>query len=80
MQKIKKIITFMIFIIIITLSSTVFADDEIEEEFDFSQMNEFLQTVTSDVNKLPNINSRYAVIYDRKTRNGIIWEKGKCKM
>lgn len=72
----------MTFVIIIIMQSVVFADDELEEEFDFSGIDEFLQTVTSDANKLPNINSRHAVVYDRSS--GIVLygkkENERCKM
>lgn len=75
MQKLKKVIAFIMFFIISSFHVTVFADDDFDEEFDFTQFDEFLQTVNGEVNKIPNINSRHAVIYDRTTRQSSIWKK-----
>lgn len=75
-QKIKKIISIIIFSIIITLQIPVFAEVE-DEEFDFNFLNEFLQDVDTEINKIPNINSRHAVLYDRSTRKSVIWQKRK---
>ncbi|MCI8397170.1 MAG: hypothetical protein HFJ52_06040 [Clostridia bacterium] len=68
MQKIKKIIILLTLIFTLTFPIVVKAEDEIEEEFDFTGIGELLQSVTSEANKIPNINSRHAVIYDRATR------------
>lgn len=77
MKKIKKFVIFIIFLSIISLQVHVFADDEFDEEFDFSGLNEFLQEVDSEVNSIPQINSRHAIVYDRATRRGVIWKKGE---
>ncbi len=77
MQKIKKIIILLILIFILPFPTAVKAEDEIEEEFDFTGIGELLQSVTSEANKIPEINSRHAVIYDRATRQCTIWQKRK---
>lgn len=41
-----------------------------------SLMN-FYKMFGVEINKVPNINSRHAVIYDRATRKYIIWKKRK---
>lgn len=82
MKRIKKIFALFIFVIFISCQMTVFAVSEIEEEFDFNELDNFLQTVTSDVNKVPDINSRHAVVYDRCS--GLVLygkkENERCKM
>ena len=82
MRKIKKYFIFIIFVILISFNNVVYADDEFDEEFDFAQIDEFLQTVNSEANKLPNINSRHAIVYDRNS--GVILygkkENERCKM
>jgi len=45
-KKLKKIVVIIILIVIITLQTAVYAEN-IDEEFDFSQLNEFLQDVRS---------------------------------
>ena len=82
MQKIKKIITFIIFFSIISLQMSVLADNETDEEFDFNQLNEFLQDVDSELNKIPDINSRHAIVYDRETGSILYGKKEneRCKM
>lgn len=80
MLKIRRTIIFLIIIIILSFPSIVRADEELDEEFDFTGMNEFLQSVTSEANKIPDINSRHAVVYDRATREHTIWQKRKRKM
>lgn len=82
MQKIKKFILILICIIIISIPITVIGANEFEEEFDFTQFDEFLKTVGGEVNELPNINSRHAVVYDR-TSGTILYgkkENERCKM
>ena len=82
MQKLKKIIILFILVIIISLQGSIFAAEDTEEEFDFTQFDQFMQTVTSEVNKLPSINSRHAIVYDRNS--GVVLfgkkENERCKM
>lgn len=76
MQK-KIICTTFIFIIIINLVISVYADDELEEtSISQSEIEEILET-TVDASKIPTINSRNAVCYDRTTRKSFIWKAGK---
>lgn len=82
MQKIRKAIFILICISIISIPMVVLGANEFEEEFDFGQFDEFLKTVGGDINELPNINSRHAVVYDR-TSGSILYgkkENEKCKM
>lgn len=82
MQKIKRIVVFIIFFSIVSLQIRVFADDDVDEEFDFSQLSEFLQGVNSEVNKMPQINSRHAIVYDRCSGTVLYGKKEneRCKM
>lgn len=77
MQKIKRVAIFLVFIILINFQIPVFADIEMEEEFDFTQIDEFLKAVNGEANEIPKINSRHAVVIDRATRTCIIWKKRK---
>ena len=82
MRKIRNVILFIIFLSIVSVQMIVFADDEFDEEFDFNQLNEFLQDVDSEVNKIPQINSRHAVVYDRCSGTVLYGKKEneRCKM
>ena len=74
----KKI--FVVIFILILLSSfisPIYADDELEEiNISEQEINEIRQT-SVDVTKIPSINSRYAIIYDRTSRKSTIWKTGK---
>ena len=75
MHKCKTLIIIAIFVMVMNLIIPVYADDEIEqEEITKEEINEILET-TADVADEPIINSRYAVIYDRTSRNYFIWKK-----
>lgn len=71
----KSISIFLIIILTISFNIKVFADDNTEETFETSEIGELLEAVTGEANEEPVINSRHAVVYDRKARKSIIWEK-----
>ncbi len=64
MRKCKSIIKYILFIIIICISSTSIADDK-EEEIVSYEINEVYKAVVAENEKTPIINSRHAVVYDR---------------
>lgn len=74
MQRIRMICSIIVFILLFNLNVSVYADD-ISEEIDVSveELEEILEA-TAEVTKIPTINSRNAVVYDRKTRKGALWE------
>lgn len=78
MKKIKLIIIFILLINIITIP--VYANTDTEEtELTKEELEQIVETATT-LEKVPNINARNAVIYDRTSRYNIIWKKRKCKM
>ena len=78
--------SFLIFLIIITLFSTVsFADDEDEEELNSTELQEIVETyakeseeieVNAKKNKEPILNSKAAIIYDRTSKR-VMWGKNE---
>lgn len=65
---------------IINLNTYVYADDEIEEvDVTLEEMGEILEAATG-IEKVPTINSRYAIIYDRTSRRSFVWETRKYEM
>ena len=77
MQKIKKVLFIIVFVSIIILNNCVYADDEIEEsDITWEEIEEIKETA-ADVNEIPQINSRNAVIYDRTSRSSYIWKRRK---
>lgn len=82
MRNIKKFLSIILFLSIVFLQIPVFADDNVEEEMDSYEINGFIEEVGAELHKLPNINSRHAVVYDR-TSGVILYgkkENEKCKM
>ncbi|MCI9366068.1 MAG: hypothetical protein HFJ54_05920 [Clostridia bacterium] len=75
MQKLKILWTFLIFIIIFGSTHFVYADDEIEETDVTPEEIEQILEATTEAIDIPVINSRNATIYDRKSRESIIWKK-----
>lgn len=71
---------FFIFIICISISPKIFADDFLEDSISNDDLSE-IQT-SSDVSNIPKINARHAVIYDRASST-ILYGKSEneqCKM
>ncbi len=80
MQKIKMIIGIIIFIIVLNIMNPIYADDELEEtSITLEEMEQIIEA-TSNIEEIPIINSRNAVIYDRTSRKSIIWKTRKQKM
>ena len=77
-----KIIISLIIILMIITNISVFAYENPDEEMGIEELDDFLKTVGAEVKKEPNINSRHAVVYDRKTGKVLDLKKEneKCKM
>lgn len=74
----KRIISLIILLIICTSNIIIFADDEIEEynkKIDNNEINKTIET-SVNLNDEPKINSRSAVVIDRKSKN-IIYGKNE---
>ena len=80
MQKIKMIWITAIFIMLMSFTFSIYADDEIGEVDITKEEIDAILEASSDVNDIPVINSRNAVIYDRLSRKNIIWKERKYKM
>jgi len=80
MQKAKVLWIIIIFIIILSFTFSIYADDEIEEKDVTKEEIEEILQASSDINDIPVINSRNAIVYDRTSRQGAFWKKGKHKM
>ena len=74
MKKIKQIFTMCFIIVCIPL--TCIAANEDYEELDYVWLEEEINKAKEA--KLPNINSRYAVVFDRTSKT-VIWEKDSKK-
>ena len=77
MRKVIKIVYIFIAVFLITSNFTVFADDNIEEELDWSEIESEIKSANSEAKNMPVINSRHAVVIDRTSRKSFIWKKGK---
>lgn len=66
----------ILFTIIINIcSSSIYANDEEEEELNVNEMQEIVESSTSPTDE-PVINSKAAIIYDRTTKK-VIWGKAQ---
>lgn len=74
-MRLKKYAFILVILLILSINKIIFANDDFEEEFDFDRLNDFLTEVDSEANEVPGINSRHGVVYDRSTREYIIWKK-----
>lgn len=75
MRKIKTILIILLIIFINFTAIPVYANTEIEEnEITKEELDEIIETA-SNLEKVPNINARNAVIYDRTSRKNYIWKK-----
>lgn len=74
MRKLKKIII-LLAISILLLQKQIYADDHLEETIQIDDMNDIFQMVGAEVEKLPVINARHAIVYDRTSRSSLVWEK-----
>ena len=67
----KKIIAIMLVIMFVSMPIRVLADDVEEEETEF---DEDILNVSTEVDNIPNINSRACVIFDRDSKR-VLFEK-----
>ena len=75
----KKIILFITLLILINfISIPIYANTE-EADITKEELDQILETAVT-LEKVPNINSRNAIVYDRTSRNYTVWKKGKFKM
>ena len=79
LQKTKYIIILLLLLTTIT-SNITFAIESSDDNLEIDEINSLVEDVESDINKTPTINSRHAVVYDRNSRENIIWEKWKWKV
>lgn len=77
----KKVFIFIfVFLTILLKAVCVNADDEIDEiSVSQNDIKNIVEAAT-DVTKIPTINSRYAVVYDRISRKHLIWKTRKQKV
>lgn len=73
MQKLVKIVSIFLILFFIASNFLVFADDNIEEELEWSEIENEIRSASSEANEAPSINSRHAVVIDRTTRKSFIW-------
>ncbi len=74
----KKIFVIVILIILVNFTvNPIYANTEAEEtDLSKEELDEILETA-SNLEKIPIINSRHAIIYDRISRKSYIWKKRK---
>lgn len=73
----KKIcVFFIIFIILIT--KNVYADDNLDEVYEYDNIPEIIETV-SNIEDIPKINSRAAVVYDRNSKEVLFGKEENSK-
>ena len=77
MRKLMKIVYIFIAVFLITSNFTVFADDNIEEEIEWSEIDSAIKSASSEAKNMPVINSRHAVVIDRTSRKSFIRKKRK---
>ena len=75
----KKLLYMMIIFYLIFLPTFSFADDYLEEDSDWINLD---IEVSSDSSKIPTINARHAVIFDRASKTVLFGknENETCKM
>ena len=77
----KIFLTIFVLILITNLAIPVHADDDEIEEMNMSEQEiENIIETAVDITKMPNINSRYAVIYDRTSRKSFVWKAREYKV
>ena len=72
MKKITSVI--IIFILIFSLSTNIFADDLDEDMIDENEVKDEILNVSTNVENIPNINSRAVLILDRGSKK-VMYEK-----
>lgn len=71
-MKIKKFLSIILLVIILSFNSFCFAYDEDPDAWDYVWLNEAIEEANNS--KEPNVLSRYAVIYDRNS-GSVLWGK-----
>ncbi len=77
LKRLRIYIILLISLLLILVGCPVYAIDDIDEALNIEEIDSILKSVDVEVKDTPNINSRHAVIYDRKTRKSFIWKKRK---
>lgn len=75
MRKIKMFLFIVAFVIIFSINYQVYADDETEETTITWEEIEEIKEAAADIDEIPKINSRNAVIFDRSSRSSYIWKR-----
>lgn len=75
---IKKIFSVLVLLIIIFSNIYILADDQDEEDINQNEVQELIVESATKPTDEPIINARYAIIYDRETKQ-IIWGKNESK-
>lgn len=70
MRKLKKSILVIILTILLSIQTNIYGY-EIEEDTDYIWLNEEISNVSTDPIKEPKINSRYAIVLDRDSKESL---------
>ena len=76
LQKTKYIII-LILLFKTIMSNITFAIESSDDNLEIDEISSLVEDVETNINKTPIINSRHAVVYDRNSRENIIWQKRK---
>ncbi len=76
LQKTKYIII-LILLFETIMSNITFAIESSDDNLEIDEISSLVEDVETNINKTPIINSRHAVVYDRNSRENIIWQKRK---
>lgn len=77
MRKLKKSILVIILTILLSIQTNIYGY-EIEEDTDYIWLNEEISNVSTDPIKEPKLNSRYAIVLDRDSKD-ILYSKDENK-
>lgn len=76
-MKLKKIFcVIVLFIVLINFSNPIFADNEDVEEVNVKEIQENISQVSANIESVPTINSRAAILYERNSKQ-IIYGKSE---
>ncbi len=76
----KILFSFLALFILISMLNPVYADDEASEESITEEEIEEILNASTELDTIPTINSRNAVVYDRTSRRSFIWKGRKYKV
>lgn len=79
---IKKLSTYILLLItVISICRPVYAENlNADEEMNTDELTEYMNTALTDIEEMPKINARHAVVIERETRKNTIWKKRRRKM